>query len=414
MKSRDALSELASMNYLLPLDSTFSRMFVLLLFLLLISARGHAQNSYTRLEFGGEFSTIRQTPIGGGAKNFPGFGGRFDWNLSWRLALEAEIDFFPEQAAPLLLNQGGQTLQAVFGVRAKVLQTRRLSVFGLVRPGLFQFTDVLEYSTQSSTQYLHTSATRFELNLGGGLEYYVTPRWVLRADIAGNPYRVPNQSVATPNGTIFARGKIEDTTRLSFGVAYRPGVLIENGEERKVPGTWEFGPLFSTMILAREGARDGTTTEAGFGGYASYRFYGAFYLDGDLLYFPQDTVSSGPHDGGQILQGLFGLKGGIRRNHFGFFGKVRPGFQSYSRALVSVTNGQSTTINTYARDTSFALDLGGIIEFYPSEKSTLRLEAGDTHIFYGTRKVNVDGSIATSPSSLKHSIQFVFGYGWRF
>jgi hypothetical protein len=373
-----------------------------------------AQDTYTHVEFGSEFSTIRQTPNGGGAKNFLGFGGRFDCNLNRRLALEAEVDFFPGQAAPLLLNQGGQTLQAVFGVRAKVVQTHRLSVFGLIRPGLFHFSDVLEYSAQSSTQYLNTSATRFELNLGGGIEYYVSPRWVLRADIAGNPYRVPNQSVTTPDGPIFARGKIEDTTRLSLGVAYRPGALIENGEERKVPGNWEFGPLFSTMILAREGPRDGVTTEVGFGVYASYRFYGVFYLDGDLLYFPQDTLSSGAHDGGQILQGLFGIKGGIRRNHFGFFGKVRPGFQSYSRALASATTGQAGSADVYHRDTSFVLDLGGIVEFYPTEKSTLRLEAGDTHIFYGPRNVNAGGAVNTLPSSMKHSIQFIFGYGWRF
>jgi len=49
-------------------------------------------------------------------------------NLNRRLAFESQLDFFPEHAVPLLSIQGGQTLQAVFGVRAKVIQTRRVSV----------------------------------------------------------------------------------------------------------------------------------------------------------------------------------------------------------------------------------------------------------------------------------------------
>jgi hypothetical protein len=38
-------------------------------------------------------------------------------------------------------------------------------------------------------------------------------------------------------------------------------------------------------------------------------------------------------DAGQIFQGFFGVKGGIRRNHLGIFGKVRPGFQNYTHTF---------------------------------------------------------------------------------
>jgi Outer membrane protein beta-barrel domain len=375
-----------------------------------------AQDARTRFELGGEFSTIRQTQSDGSVKNFPGFGGRFDWNLSRRLAIESEVDFFPEQALPLFLTQGGQTFQAVFGVRAKVIQTRRFSVFGLVRPGLIHLTDIVDFSPDPNQLTRQRAATYFELNLGGGIEYYFSPRWVFRADIVGNPYRVTNSNVQTGASLDFAPGKIEDTTRLSLGIAYRPGVLRDNEREINVPGNWEFGPLFSTMVIAREGSGVGVRTDPGFGGYASYRFYGALYLDGDLLYFPRDTSSSGPHDGGEILQALMGVKGGIRRNHFGFFGKVRPGVQSYSRALTglsSTTNGPATF--TYDRSTNFVLDLGGILEFYPGERGTLRIELGDTHIFWGTRNVNINGTASPfSGGDMRHTIQFVIGYGWRF
>jgi hypothetical protein len=372
-----------------------------------------AQENYTRVELGAEYSTIRQTNSNLHATNFSGFGGRFDWNLNRRLAFESQVDFFPENGVPLRLVQGGQTLQAVFGIRAKVIQTRRLSVFGLVRPGLLHFTGVQVLSGQNGLSFINNPATYFVLNLGGGIEYYPSPRWVLRADIEGDPYRVP--AYVTASGGVLV-GKIDDTTRLSFGVAYRPGALIENQREANVPGKWEFGPLFSAMMIAREGLADNVRTEPGFGGFASYRFYGVFYLDGDLLYFPRKPDFSGPHDGGSILQGLVGLKGGIRRNHFGFFGKVRPGFHSYSEALTSITtSGLATISETYGRSNNFVLDLGGIIELYPRERNTLRIEVGDTHLFFGTRNVTVGGSTQSfGGGKLQHTIQLILGYGWRF
>ena len=385
---------------------------IIFLFPLLMALPATSQDNYSRFELGAQYSTIRETTYQLQGASFSGFGGRFDWNITRRLAFESQVDFFPENGVPLPLVQGGQTLQAVFGIRAKVIQTRHFSVFGLVRPGLLHFTGVESIVEQPSLSYAVEPATYFVLNLGGGIEYYPTRRWVLRADIEGDPYRVP---AVTYHGFAALPGKIDDTTRLSFGVAYRPGGLIENQQETKVPGKWEFGPLFSAMMLSREGLADNVRTEPGFGGYLSYRFYGVLYLDGDLLYFPRRPDVSGPHDGGTILQGLFGLKGGIRRNHFGFFGKVRPGFNSYSDALTSISsNGESPTY-AYGRSNNFVLDLGGIVEFYPRERNTLRIEIGDTHLYFGTRDVNVDGSNKSYPGGkMQHSIQLMVGYGWRF
>ena len=391
----------------------FSQTLVLFSLCFLAALPSRAQDSYTRFELGAQCSTIRETTSTLQGVSYSGFGGRIDWNLTRRLALESQLDFFPENGVPLLLVQGGQTLQAVFGIRAKVVQTRHLSVYGLVRPGLLHFSGVTVLGGGISVSYVQQPATYFVLNLGGGIEYYPSPRWVLRADIEGDPYRVP--AFFAPGGSAVLPGKINDTTRLSFGVAYRPGALIENEKESNVPGKWEFGPLFSALMISREGLTDNVQTEPGLGGYASYRLYGVFYVDGDLLYFPRELEFAGPHDGGTILQGLFGLKGGIRRNHFGIFGKVRPGFNSYSAALTGVNSSQTSSTYTYGRSTNFVLDLGGVVEFYPRERDTLRVEIGDTHLFFGTRDVNFDGSIEpVGGGKMQHSIQLMIGYGWRF
>jgi Outer membrane protein beta-barrel domain len=384
------------------------KLFILVLAIVALAALpSGAQEDYRSVELGAQYSLIRETNSNGLAANFSGFGGRFDWNFSRHLAFESQVDFFPEHGIPLPLVQGGQTTQAVFGIRAKVIQTRSLSVFGLVRPGLLHFTDVEVPAAQLPGTFTTQPATYFVLNLGGGIEYYPSPRWILRADIQGDPYRVP----AFTTAGFRQPGKIDDTTRLSFGVGYRLGKLVENDRESNVPGNLEFGPLFSAMAISREGLAQNVRTESGFGGYSSYRFYGVFHLDGSVLYFPFGASPSGPHDGGTIFQALAGLKGGIRRNHFGFFGKVRPGFNSYSEALTGIT----ASGNAYSRSTTFVLDLGGIVEFYPTDRSTLRIEAGDTHIYFGTGNVNVGGVVESFPGGkLQHSIQMALGYGWRF
>ena len=385
-------------------------------FLLLPGRVAHAQDHYTRFEFGAQYSTLRETNFALEGKNFSGVGGRFDWNFTRRLAFESSLDYFPEHGVPLPLVQGGQTIEAVFGIRAKVLETRHFAVFGLVRPGLLHFSRVEVLSGGTGGPYADTPATYFVVNLGGGIEYYPSGRWVLRFDIEGDPYRVPADiaSNATPNAPSIP-GKINDSTRLSFGVAYRPGALAANERETNVPGRWEFGPLASALMISREGLTDNVRTEPGVGGYASYRFYGVFYLDGDLLYFPRPPEMAGPHDGGTILEGTAGLKGGIRRNHFGYFGTVRPGFPSYSDALSGVSTSGSTSSYSYSRSNNFVLDLGGIVEFYPNERNTLRIEIGDTHLFFNTRDVNVDGSVEPFPGGkMQHSIQLIVGYGWRF
>ncbi len=61
------------------------------------------------------------------------------------------------------------------------------------------------------------------------------------------------------------------------------------------------------------------------------------------------------------------------------------------------------------------MDLGGIVEIYPSEHGTLRFEAGDTHIYFVTRDINIPGGTQTfGGGKLRHTIQFTTGYGWRF
>jgi hypothetical protein len=399
--------------------SYWFRLLILLLLALKLPAAG-AQEEYSRFEVSGQFSVIRLLDSSSNAQSHFGFGGRLDINLTLRLAFESQVDFFPPPASPFLQSQGGRTLQALFGIRGKVLQSKHFAAYGLLRPGLIHFEKVGAFSPTPPSFFTIRPATYFLINLGGGIEFYPSPRLIARFEISGNPYRIPNFTQHVASGFLSAPGEISDAFRVSVGVGYRLGALHENARETPVSGKLEFGPQFTGMVIQREGSLDGVRTEPGMGGFVSYEVFRFFYADSAVNFFPRDTNSSGVHDGGRIFQGLFGLKGGIRRDRIGVFGKVRPGFNSYSRALTAI---QQTSAgppplfkNLFDRSTNFVLDLGGVVEIYPTRRTALRFDLGDTHIYFSTKSfVSSNGNVISVPGGQRlHTMVFSVGYAWRF
>ena len=66
-----------------------------------------------------------------------------------------------------------------------------------------------------------------------------------------------------------------------------------------------------------------------------------------------------------MMQGLFGVRMGPRFEHVGVFGKIRPGFIYYDKAMPGGGNPNPTSL------TRFAWDVGGIVEVYPRRESKL-------------------------------------------
>src|SRR5215467_12936435 len=131
---------------------------------------------------------------------------------------------------------------------------------------------------------------------------------------------------------------------------------------------FEAGASFTAI---RHSNLDGTF---GPGVEGDINFGSHFTLDGSLSWHP---TSFSP-----TLNILIGAKAGVRREHFGFFGKVRPGFVSNANeirgATLNLDTGQET--NRFGRMTERALDLGGVMEYYPSRHWLVRWDMGDTLI----------------------------------
>ncbi|HEV3374207.1 MAG TPA: hypothetical protein VG051_00785, partial [Candidatus Acidoferrum sp.] len=388
---------------------------LVLLSSLLIVPAARAQQEYSRFEIAAHFSLIRLLDASSNARSHFGLGARLGLNLTRRLALESQLDFFPGHASPFLQQQGGHALQAVFGIRGKVIQSKHFAVYGLLRPGFIHFEKVPIFSATVPLTFTIRPATYFLVNLGGGIEFYPSPRVITRFELSGNPYAIPNFTAPAASGFVIRPGEITDHFGISVGVGYRLGALRENPPETEVSSRLEFGPQFTTFIVERESSLDGVRTEPGIGGFASYNFFPFFDADAAVNFFPRSTKSSGVHDGGDIFQGLFGIKGGIRRDRVGIFGKLRPGFNSYSQAITGVSQisaGPPPLLkDLFDRSTNFVLDLGGVVELYPTRHTTLRFDLGDTHIYFATKSfVSSTGRVISIPGGQRrHSIELSVG-----
>jgi hypothetical protein len=113
-------------------------------------------------------------------------------------------------------------------------------------------------------------------------------------------------------------------------------------------------------------------TPVGVGARFLCNFTQRFALDTELARYPGKT------------SGFFGAKTGLRLNRFGVFGKGRPGFWHFTRWY-------------------FAADTGGVLEYYPSSRTVVRIDVGDTIIFYGGARL---GTV--------HNFQPGLGFSYKF
>jgi hypothetical protein len=87
-----------------------------------------------------------------------------------------------------------------------------------------------------------------------------------------------------------------------------------------------------------------------------------------------------------------------------FLGEVTSGFDC---------DGTSFGRTCRPSHNNFAFDAGGVLEFYPSSRAIVRLDAGDTIVRIRNATPGVLGSpVATSDTT--HNFQFSVGFGYRF
>ena len=175
-------------------------------------------------------------------------------------------------------------------------------------------------------------------------------------------------------------------------------------------------------------------TQAGFGGRFGYNLTDNIALEAELNFFPKADLFSQPvaFNDGNLIEGLFGLKAGKRFGKIGIFGKARPGFLRASKGDLQSRPGvlcpavfpppvgcfETTSKN------SFAFDFGGVVELYPSKRTLIRVDVGDTIVRLGSRNLTgiltgpgLSPSFAVVvgvPAETTHNLQVSAGVGFRF
>lgn len=102
-------------------------------------------------------------------------------------------------------------------------------------------------------------------------------------------------------------------------------------------------------------------------------------LEGSVGYLPGFQTSYGTDNGHELLA-LGGVKAGWRGRRFGIYGKAEPGISSWSPGLWDGVGPAPEYQKIYHRRTDFTLDMGGVLEFYPTPRTIVRLDAGETLI----------------------------------
>lgn len=430
--------------------------FVALLFgliLVLLPIRASAQQSAQtrpKVEVGAQFSSLTLTAPG--VRREVGVGGRVSYNAN-NLAIEGEANYFPS-GSTRGFDPGGNIFQGQFGVKAGK-RWQKFGLFAKARPGFVSFDgSFAPRKTGTITVNGHqfpvydfdriVRTTHFSMDLGGVVEVYPSRRVIVRFDAGDTMIRYGPHDVLDFSHTpefFKASSRTTHNFQLSSGVSFRvlaprdEGDSNRRGSNKNQQSTprFEVGAQFTSLTFnpPRQLVSDVVIlgenrpqTESGFGGRFTLNLTSWLGLDSTLNYFPTtDGVATGAT--GRVLQGQFGVKAGGRFQRFGIYGKVRPGFVSFSRSqkLVGTEPFSFGGFNFIrgifetGRRTFFANDLGGVLEFYPSRRWALRFEAGDTIIHYGERSIATlffNPSFVTAAPETRHNFQFSSGFAFRF
>lgn len=200
-------------------------------------------------------------------------------------------------------------------------------------------------------------------------------------------------------------------------LVFHSGVLAQSQDVPK----YEIAAEFISLERDSFGAQ---RAEPGVGARFTYNLNEMFAFEAAGYLFPDRCCSNG----GRMHQIVGGVKVGRRFEKWGFFAKARPGVVSFSQGEINVfriTPGGPFPFDVEVNRTNhFAVDFGGVVEFYPTRRIVTRFDVGDTIIHFNRRTTNFLGvDVRTGmpllvpvlrPARTTHNFQFIAGVGFRF
>ncbi|HEX8721262.1 MAG TPA: outer membrane beta-barrel protein [Pyrinomonadaceae bacterium] len=428
--------------------------FASLTFLLLSLAPAAAaqERDAPKVEVGIQFTSLSvNLPGFGGTENAAGVGGRVTYNLTDYFAVEAEGNLLPTGLRRTYVT-GGAAQQLQAGVKAGK-RWNRFGLFAKARPGLVSFGDtetpvLVESGGFTNVDFTRERKTHFSMDVGGVMEFYPSRKVLVRFDAGDTIIRFGEHPELLPSAAIpfdlfvgLAPSEITHNFQFTGGVAYRFGGGGDDaGAAQSAPAgragrRFEAGAQFSSLMLRLSPERfgftgpvivdEGSQAEAGGGARLGFNATDNLAFEAEGNFYPRRRFGGDTTVGGYPSQLQAGVKYGRRFDRFGVFAKARPGFVNFS-SVSTVEHyetfpfgGQVFFIPVFAdrNRTYFSMDVGGVVELYPSSRFFTRFDVGDTMIRYPERD-NPRAFLATPPpripSELRHNLQVTAGLGFRF
>lgn len=424
-----------------------------LILALLVLGRGASAQEHDapKVEIGVQYTSLSvNLPGFGGTENAVGVGGRVTYNLTDYFAVEAEGNLLPS-GTQSNYTTGGASQQLQAGVKAGK-RWKRFGLFAKARPGFVSFGDTITPVPVNSGGLIFYTfdrerKTHFAMDVGGVMEFYPSRRVLVRFDAGDTIVRFGEHRELLPTfpfGSAITNvsSEIKHNFQFTAGVGFRfgggggedPGGSQSSGGERV--RRFEVGIQFSSLVLRPPAGSsggffptlpdEGSQAEAGGGARLGFNATEnlAFEVEGN--FYPRRRFGSGTAIGGYPAQVQAGVKYGRRFERFGVFGKARPGVVTFSSVgevtgyeTFPLLDGDVFFLPVFRQTTKtyFSMDLGGVLEFYPSKRILTRFDVGDTMIRYPSRDNPSTSFNLPAPrldGELRHNLQVTAGIGFRF
>jgi hypothetical protein len=304
-------------------------------------------------------------------------------------------------------------------------RTRHVDVFLKIRPGVLSYSRTVADNTLAEAEAdppLLVRKTDAALDVGAVFEFRTSDRTFIRFDVGklfvreGGAYLPEGASgpcvTSCLDAALMEPGYVDNPVHLEVGFGYRLAALRPTTETESIPSRFTFGPQYSLLTLDRSEAtlRD----ESSIGGFFTWDFSKYVGLDSSVLVFPRKVEFVDFQQGGRMVQAVAGIRAGVRRGRFGVYVKVRPGVQIFTLTNAGLFAIGTTILPASSPFPDFALDVGGIIEYSASRHLMLRLDGGQTWLYYPARTIPALGQPYQAPAFSENAMQVSLGVGFRF
>ena len=179
-------------------------------------------------------------------------------------------------------------------------------------------------------------------------------------------------------------------------------VCASSGQAQEKNPKYEVGIHYAALNVSEKSDKD-----SGVGVRFTYNLNDYVGLEAETTQFQQTREGGEDNE----REGFFGVRAGKRTKRYGLFAKVRPGVTRFY--LLGVTPGPNVFEQGHTR---FAVDVGGVFEYYLHRHAAIRVDVGDTMVrfkpgdFFYKR---LDEPMFVQ-RKLSHNLQVNIGFALRF